>query len=485
MLGGKKSLLWGMLLGWTLSVFAGDLPKPLMEAAKACRVDPRAVTLAVVDLTELRMPEGAPMPKVRPLLAVHADRAVSPASTAKLVTTLAGLELLGADWQWTTAFYADRRPDADGRVPGIYLKGGGDPTLVAEDFGLLVDRLAQSGVRHIEGDLVVDRSFFNIPKGDPSAFDGRGTRPYNQLPDAAVIGYRSLSFEFVPDELGKTARIVTLPPLAGLHVPSTILLKNGGCGDWKSEIGYRLTPTGNGELVVSFDGALPRACGARTFNVVSLDADDYLERLFRAYWLRDGRTWNGRLRGGTVPEAASCLAKRSSEPLSRVTVLVNKWSNNLIARHIFLSLAAHDAEVPTGLTPEVARAELEQWLGTKAVLPGEIFIDNGSGLSRDSRVTARAMVQLLAAGWLSPRMSEYMSSLPITGVDGTMRKRDEAPGRGHLKTGYLADVRSIGGYVYARNGHRYAVYASVHGEKNMPGGIRFLDKVIDWTYSLK
>ena len=129
-----------------------------------------------------------------------------------------------------------------------------------------------------------------------------------------------------------------------------------------------------------------------------------------------------------------------------------------------------------------ARAVLAGWLAEKGVPDGAVMIDNGSGLSRTSRVTARAMTQILAAGWLSPRMTEYAATLPVSGVDGTMRKRLEATGRTHLKTGYLQDVRSIGGYVYAKNGRRYALYASVHGERNMASGIRFLDKVVEWTY---
>ena len=120
------------------------LPDTLVNAAKACRVDPKAVTLSVVPLKGLVVPEGAPMPQVEPLIAVNGDRHVAPASTAKLVTTLAGLERLGANWRWKTFFLADEAPDDEGRVPGLYLKGGGDPTLVVEKFALLVDRIAQT-----------------------------------------------------------------------------------------------------------------------------------------------------------------------------------------------------------------------------------------------------------------------------------------------------------------------------------------------------
>ena len=495
---GKKALI-GRRLSLTmllaclgLSVQAQPLqalPDVLVHAAKACHVDPQAVTLSVVPLKDLRVPEDRPMPQVEPLIAVNADRHVSPASTAKLVTTLAGLERLGANWRWKTYFYADERPDEKGRVSQLYLKGGGDPTLVVEKFALLVDRMAQLGVRHIEGDLVIDRSFFDLPEGDPSAFDGRGSRPYNQLPDAAVVGYRNLSFEFIPDIKAKKARIVAMPPLAGMDVPTSIPLSKGVCGDWKESIGYSLKQTKDGRLVVSFNGKLPKACGPKTFNVISLEADEFLERLFRGYWEKDGRTWTGHVRRGEVPQEATMIAGHTSDALSDVTVLVNKWSNNLIARHIYLSLGAlkerDDEDAPLRIKMDDAREVLAKWLTEKGVPLSDIYIENGSGLSRVSHVTARAMTQLLAAGWVSPRMPEYMSSLPISGVDGTMRKRKEALGRAHLKTGYLADVRSIGGYIYAQNGERYAIFASVHGERNMPGGIRFLNRVIEWTYEQK
>ena len=493
----------------------------LRKAAADCGVDPRAVTVSVVALDGLRMPEGGRMPVVRPLLAVNADRSVAPASTAKLVTTLAGLELLGADWKWRTGFYAKARPDAEGRVNGIWLRGGGDPTLVAEKFGLLVERMAQMGVRRIEGDLTVDRSYFDLPEGDPSAFDGRGSRPYNQLPDAAVAatgkldGYQAV-FAVLATLLDEGDEILVPDPvwlnyinvpnlLSGLEVPSTIRLSRGACGDWKSTIGYRLEHLSDGRLAARFEGSLPLSCGPKTFSVVSLSQNEYLERLFRWYWERDGRTWTGHVAEGRVPEGALKLAERESDALPVVTTLVNKWSNNLIARHIFLTLGtlrnapdeadsgsrtAGGAFAPMerprpGVDTDDARAVLAGWLAEKGVPDGAVMIDNGSGLSRTSRVTARAMTQILAAGWLSPRMTEYAASLPVSGVDGTMRKRLEATGRTHLKTGYLQDVRSIGGYVYAKNGRRYALYASVHGERNMAGGIRFLDKVVEWTYLQK
>ena len=389
-------------------------------------------------------------------------------------------------------------PDASGRLHGaLYLVGGGDPTFVVEDFALEIERLAQSGLRHLEGDLVVDRSYFNVPPVDRNAFDGRGSRPYNLPADAALVNYRNLSFEFKPEASGTRARVTMIPKLAGVTAPESITLKKGACGDWKSSIGYKLERAQDGRAVVRFTGALPRACGPKNFNVISFSADEYLERLFRTYWERDGRTWTGRVREGTAPakDARTVLLTHVSPDTAEIARLTNKWSNNTMARHLFLSLGRawavkamkeagrSGADVLPGATLEDARRALHAWLDGLGVAADKVFVENGSGLSRETHVTARVMAQVLAAGAKGAYAVEFASSLPITGEDGTMVKRKVAVSYGRIKTGFLTDVRSIAGYVDARDGRRYAVYASVHGTPNMPGGIAFLDNVILWVYN--
>ena len=168
-----------------------QLPAELKKLARRLKVNPREVVISV-------RPLDAPG---RTLLGVNDGVLEKPASTEKLVTTLAALETLGPAWRWRTGFYAAAAPDAEGVLKGgLFVRGGGDPTFVIEDFALEVERLAQLGVRRIEGDVTIDRSYFNIPDVNSSAFDGRGARPYNLPPDAALVNYRSLSVELIPDE---------------------------------------------------------------------------------------------------------------------------------------------------------------------------------------------------------------------------------------------------------------------------------------------
>ena len=496
-----------------------QLPPTLAKAARRWQVNPADVTAVVIPLDRVNMRLDEPAGDPVPLLAVNADRSIAPASTAKLVTTLVALDKLGVNFRWKTDFYADRMPDKKGRVKNLWIRGGGDPTFVVEDFALETYRLIGNGVRHIEGNIIVDRSHFSVPKGDPSAFDGRATRPYNLLPDPAIINYRNLSFEITPVEGEDYARIVTLPVMAGVKVPKTIRLKTkGGCGNWKDAIGYKMETLANGQKRVTFTGALPKACGAKNFNTIAFEENEYIERLFRALWEKEGGTWKGHVVSGKVPETGVTLLQRRLSPSLADTVrLVNKWSNNLIARHVFLSLgnvaieeeekAKAEAEKALGqetpvaeeasiedrrnrslpyrrsLTLADARGVVTRWMEENGIDPTLTYIDNGSGLSRETRTTAGAMAKLLAVGWKSPAMSDFMASLPVTGVDGTMAKRNVAVRYGHFKTGFLSDVRSVGGYVLAKDGRRYAVFASVHGSKNMPGGIAFLDNVILWTFN--
>lgn len=503
---------------------ATPVPAPIARAAKRWKVNMNDVVIAVMPLDKVRLDaKGHSNVAKIPLRYGHnADRSDRPASTAKLVTTLVGLETLGAGFHWYTRFYADAEPDAKGVLKGnLYVRGGGDPTLVIEDFALQVDKLAQLGIKRITGNIVIDRSYFDLPPFDPGAFDGRSSRPYNLGPDAALMNYRNLSLELVPDREAGVARVVALPHMAGVTYPKTVKLSKGSCGDWKTKLGFRLRTEKNGEKRVVFNGSLPRACGAKNFNVIAFEPNEYFERVFRDLWVKDGRTWTGRVVDGRVPADAERLFVRMSPSIAEVIPLINKWSNNTMARHVFLTLgeqkvkeeeeaAAKKAQLEEkqkaqpsqpskgaqpekkpqfmafsrGTTLEDGRAVIAEWLEKRGIDSKKVYIDNGSGLSRETRVTGRVMAEILAAGWQGPYWPEYAASLPISGVDGTMVRRKVARSHGRIKTGFLRDVRAIGGYIQTQAGERYAIYASVRGTKSVPGGIPFLDSVIDWVYKL-
>ena len=165
------------------------MPAPLAAAAKRLRINPDDIVISVV-------PVESPKTAV---LAWNDRRIDRPASVAKVVTTLAALETLGANYRWYTGFYTLGEPTTKGLLKGgLFIRGGGDPAFVVEDFSMAVDKLAQTGIKRIEGNIVIDRSYFNIPQVDPGAFDGRSSRPYNLQPDPALINFSKSKLRIYP-----------------------------------------------------------------------------------------------------------------------------------------------------------------------------------------------------------------------------------------------------------------------------------------------
>jgi D-alanyl-D-alanine carboxypeptidase/D-alanyl-D-alanine-endopeptidase (penicillin-binding protein 4) len=157
---------------------------------------------------------------------------------------------------------------------------------------------------------------------------------------------------------------------------------------------------------------------------------------------------------------------------------INKYSNNVMAQQLFLTLSLH--QKGTG-TLEGSREVMRQWWRDRMGPGDPPLFDNGSGLSRDERVTAQQLARLLQAAWISPLMPELMASLPVAGIDGTLRRsRGKGAGLAHLKTGSLRDVSGVAGYVHAASGKRYVLVAIANHPQ--AGAVRPASvAVIDWT----
>jgi len=400
---------------------------------------------------------------------------MNPASTMKLVTTLAGLELLGPQFAWRTDALATA-PLVNGALEGdLFLRGSGDPRLVVEHLWLLVQRVRGIGVREIRGDLVLDRGAFDTMTHDPAAFDGESLRPYNAGPDALLLNYKSVSFHFVPDVDAKQVRVYAVPQLAGMTMPSTVRAIEGACNDWRGRLGGDFSDP----MRPQFRGGFPLACGDRVWHVSLLNHTQYVDAVFRTLWNSSGGIWRGRARDGATPADARRLAHHESESLAEVIRDINKFSNNVMARQLFLSVGGEVTKQPASV--ENAQRVIGDWLVGKGLERREFVLENGAGLSRIERLTASGLARLLVGAFASPLMPEFVSSMPLVGVDGTMRKRVGAAGSAHIKTGLLSDTRAVAGYVLAASGRRYAVVAFVN-HPNAGATQGALDDLLNWVY---
>jgi D-alanyl-D-alanine carboxypeptidase/D-alanyl-D-alanine-endopeptidase (penicillin-binding protein 4) len=417
----------------------------------------------------------------RPLISFGAERALNPASTMKLVTTYAGLELLGPAYVWSTEAYGGA-PLVNGVLNGdLILKGYGDPKLTIENFWLLLRSLRARGVREIRGDLVLDRSYFSREEYDAAQFDDQPTRPYNTGPDALLVNFKAVTVQFVPEPDGRTVRLTVEPPLPQLKVTNNLRFADGPCGDWLSQV--KVDAQGSAETArLTFNGAYALDCGERARSFSVLGHRQYVAGLFSQLWQELGGAFAGTVRDGEVTPAGRLLASAKSHTLAEIVRDINKYSNNVMARQLFLTLGAAGEGAPA--SADKSNRIIRQWLAAKGLSFPELVLENGAGLSRIERINARNLGQLLLTAYRSPVMPELMASLPLTAVDGTMRKRLSGAlvaGQAHIKTGSLTHVRSIAGYVLDSRGRRVVVIFIVN-HANAGNAQPVQDALLKWVY---
>jgi serine-type D-Ala-D-Ala carboxypeptidase/endopeptidase (penicillin-binding protein 4) len=422
-----------------LGASAQALPPEVEAALARAKLPKDAVTFVVAD-AQGRQP---------PRLAHRADVPVNPASIAKLATTFAALELLGPAFTWSTPVFVDGPVQAGTLQGNLYIKGQGDPRLVVERLWLLMRRVQGLGIRHIAGDIVLDRSAFDLPPNDPGAFDGEPLRPYNAAPDALLVNYKSVVFTFTP--MGSEARVSMEPPLAGVAFPAAVPLSPGDCGDWRASLrGEFADPA-----AVRFGGAYPQACGERAWPLAYSEPRSYAARAVAGLWAATGGGLTGQVREGRTPAQLRPAFELPSPTLAEVVRDINKFSNNVMAQQVFLTLSLQAKGVGT---LEGSREVLRAWWQSR--IGGEVpAFDNGSGLSREERISGLQLARMLQLAWNSPLMPELVASLPASGQDGTLRRARRTAGLAHLKTGSLRDVSGLAGYVHGPGGKRWVLVA--------------------------
>ncbi len=454
------------------------------DAAPPAWTLPPAVSAA---LDKAHVPSSAlalwvqPVDAATPSWGWNPDFGINPASVFKLATTSAALDMLGPAWAWKTGVFTTG-PVRDGVLDGsVVIVGTGDPSLVMERVWLLLRQLRDAGVRDIRGDIVLDHSGFAPSARSAADFDNAPSEPYNVLPDALLMNFRAVTLSFQPDPAAHVAHVSAEPPLAGLKVDATVPLAKGGCGDWRGA----LKLASDNPARWHFAGGYPAGCGPRNWPLAYPEPASYENRLVAALWQDVGGKLKGRVHDGALPDGATPLFTFESPQLAQVVRDINKYSNNTMAEQLFLTLAwnasAELSATATDVRQEQARAVLQQWLHQRlgAAADGVVVV-NGSGLARETRISARTLGQLLQSDWSSPIMPELMSSLPIVGVDGTLRRSTAQAGRAHLKTGSMRDVVAVAGYVLADSGRRYILVAVIN-DPNAGAARPALDAAIDWV----
>jgi D-alanyl-D-alanine carboxypeptidase/D-alanyl-D-alanine-endopeptidase (penicillin-binding protein 4) len=449
-------------------------PPSVRSALERAQVPPEALAVVVQEV-------GGGEPR----LIWQASQPMNPASLMKLLTTYSALDTLGPAWVWSTPVWLQGQVSAQGVLNGdLVIKGTGDPKLVMERVWLLLRRVQQLGVREIRGDIVLDRSAFVGVEDNPGEFDGETLRPYNVRPDALMLNYKTLVLQLLPDERRGVATVALDPPLAEVLVDAQVPLSAGACDDWRTGLKAELSNPAR----IRLQGRFPLSCGEKSWPLAFAEPRTYNERLLKGMWQALGGRLSGRVRDGVAPITPPSFEVQSPA-LAETVRDINKFSNNVMAQQLFLTLGL--TQMGQG-SPEAARSFLRGWmerrLGVQTLasaepLASELVVDNGSGLSRDNRVSAKVLAAVLQSAWASPVMPELMSSLPVSGTDGTLKRSTAPAGRAHLKTGSLRDVAGVAGYVLSSSGRRFVLVALINHPK-ASAARPALDAWVQWAAGL-
>lgn len=417
-----------------------------------------------------------------PILARNTGIPFNPASTIKTLTTLAALEELGPAFTWRTELYA-LGPVSNGVLQGdLLMKGGGDPFLVEEQLRNMLKALRLTGIEHITGNLILDGSYFDPTVEEDESIDNQNGRTYNTEPNAVISNFQAVTFYFYPHPDGRNVIINADPPLPNLRITNRLRQVDRACNGYQRGVSFNISSEDISEII--FEGQFPARCSQYRMTREVLDPAGYTFGLFMQLWQELGGTLNGGMIIDTMPEALDPVLVWNSSPMSDVIKSINKFSNNLMTRHLLLTLGAETLGPPATVAKGINAVNF--YLEDNNLDSTQLHMSNGAGLSRDTRITTDLLNTVLREAWASPYMPEFVASLPINGMDGTMRERlrgRELAGRMRIKTGTLNEVSAIAGYVYSRSNKTYAVTGIINHELADRGpGVELMDALLNWVY---
>jgi D-alanyl-D-alanine carboxypeptidase/D-alanyl-D-alanine-endopeptidase (penicillin-binding protein 4) len=461
-------MVLGCMPAWAWAAAAAEVPAPLTAVISAQRLPQSAVSFAIVDPDSGRLAFG-----------LNPDTPRSPASTIKVVTTFAALDLLGPAFTWQTR--ASIRGTLRGGVldGDLILQGGGDPYMTLERWWSFAGALRAKGLKTIRGDIVVDNTAFSLPAEDPGEFDGRPNRPYNVLPDALMVNFQSIEFRVQPDADSRRVDVIANPAPINLAIDNHVRFAAGRCSGGAGRVDFKVASAGWDRVV--FSGALSAHCAERSFTRVLLHPATYAFGTFVELWHELGGEFLGKLRVEAAPADAQTLLSFDSLTLGEIVRLTNKYSSNLMARHLLLTIGQERFGAPATL--EKGAQAIAEWCRERGLDDRSMEIDNGSGLSRSTHVSVLQMAQILSSAHRSRYAPEFIASLPLAGIDGTLRSRMKTSpvGAVRLKTGHLDGVSGVAGYVTAGSGRTYALVSLVnHSRADLGAGDAVHAALVSW-----
>ena len=446
------------------------------------------------------------------IISLNSEQPFLLASTTKVVTSLAALDLLGPAYPWPLSAFTTAAV-RDGQLKGDLVIVGRRHAISADELRRWFVQMHAEGLSAVTGNIVLDGVLL-MSSQDPAIGNAALAAGTFEPPPPTAAGWSEPARQFnagtmllsIEAGAGDRARLSLVPQPLGVQVVNDVMMASGPCDAWAAWSSDSVRGNGTPQLLVRgrwdvncpkeyvayvqpLPGMkfMPNTAPREPLRVGAAPVEVSKSAQVARLWVESGGTLRGRVIEGTATplstRTATAPARWSSAfsiPLSQVVREINKISDNLAACNLLLSLAP--ASATPGHERRDAKIRVHEWLIGQGLLEGDIRVDLGSGQSREERGKPRAMVQLLRKAWQTEGAQAFVNSLPIAGVDGTLANRmleGPATGQAFLKTGTLSDTRALAGYVRSRSGVVYAVTAIV----NHPDAARArsaLDAFIAW-----
>ncbi len=417
----------------------------------------------------------------RELASLNASKTRIPASVIKVLSTYAAVLKLGFNYRWPTQFYTTGTLKNGVLNGDLVVKGFGDPTLSSKDLPRIVSNIKAKGIKKVTGNIVIDRTHFAVGTKNNSGFDKHTYSPYNAMPDAMMFNERVSTICITPNKNVVYKKIVD----GSYKIKNNLQRVNKPCKGRYSWPGIKID---NSSVTpeVWLQGKISKKCGKRNISKVITKPYKSFYYALKDALKKGGVTVTGKMRLNKVPSNANILFTHYSRSLEKIISKTAKKSNNLYARHLLLHLGAKMYGAPSTLAK--GRKAVEYILRSKGALGGGmLYIDNGSGLSRTSKLNAKLLAQMYDNAY-SRYGSRWMKTLSIAGVDGTIRRRFRGTvvrNRAWMKTGTLNRVKNIGGYVKSRSGRMYTVVILVNTKKGRWKASQLQNNIMKWLVNYK
>lgn len=397
------------------------------------------------------------------LINLNANVFRNPASITKLFTAYVGIDHLGSDFNWTTEVFSSD-PINDGNVETLIFKGGGDPYITIERLKEMVIELRGLGIHTINNGLIVEQEFFQQPRISTAVFDDDPLRPYNVMHTSFLVNSNKIDF-IVSKKFTNAVQIEPVFLPEEVSFLDQLKIGAGSCGNFRDDVNFTeiIEEKYPPHTVIVLTGMYPENCDSFEHDISLTDANHYFFGAFKRLWLESGGGFNGYISEGNPNFFDKPLVSFDSATLAEIVTESIKESDNLISRHIFLSLNQSLGKK----NYKASRKIMKKVLSKNGInITSSAFIENGSGLSRKTNIRPETILDLLQAMEQHPSSDILLDALPISGIDGTLEDKyqsDLLKTRLKLKTGTLDGVTGLAGFITGLSGKEY-MFVFIHND---------------------